>query len=285
MMQWARSGLKVPLAIGGAVRQAFGASHAADGNVAFLIYHRVDGALPLELDLDAGLFARQLAFLAGTGRVIGYEQAVERLLGGAAENGPAFVLTFDDGYADFYTRVFPLLQEYALPALLFVTTGFVEEQVAYPLLAAPGAQTPAVTWEMLGEMATSGLVTLGAHTHTHPVLVGQPASRVEEELAAPLELFDRRLGLRPRHFAYPRAVWDASVRDLAARYYATAAAGGGRCAMPRAFDRYAIPRIPIRRSDGWLFFRAKLAGWLAGEERVYAALHAAAGVAARFRRP
>ncbi len=172
--------------------------------------------------------------------------------------------------------MFPLLQEYALPALLFVTTGFVEERIAYPMLSAPGAQTPAVTWEMLGEMAASGLVTLGAHTHTHPVLVGLPPARVEEELAAPLEWFARRLGLRPRHFAYPRAEWDETARGLAARYYDTAAAGGGRRATANDFDRYAIPRVPIRRSDGQLFFRAKLAGWLAGEERVYAGLHRAA---------
>jgi len=137
-------------------------------------YHRVDGTLGLELDLDAGLFARQIEYLAATGKVISYEQAVARLARGE-RGGPAYVLTFDDGYEDFYTRVFPLLKAYALPAMLFVTTGFVEERVAYPLLAAPGTQVAPVTWDMLGEMAASGLVTLGAHTHTHPVLVGQPA--------------------------------------------------------------------------------------------------------------
>jgi len=219
--------------------------------------------------------------LAATGKVISYEQAVARLARGE-RGGPAYVLTFDDGYEDFYTRVFPLLKAYALPAMLFVTTGFVEERVAYPLLAAPGTQVAPVTWDMLGEMAASGLVTLGAHTHTHPVLVGQPADRVEEEMAGPLSLFERRLGLRPRHFAYPRAEWDAAAREAAARYYETAAAGGGYRATAQGFDRYAIPRLPIRRSDGWLFFRAKLAGWLDGEERVYAGLRGAAGIAKRF---
>ena len=293
MTWWARRALKVPLAIGGAARQALSAA-SQECSVSFLIYHRVDGGLPLELDLDTGLFARQLAFLAKTGRVIGYEQAVARLTANSGEDaGDWFVVTSDDGYEDFYTRVFPLLQEYALPAMLFVTTGFVEERVAYPLLSREpsgrGAQTPAVTWDMLGEMAASGLVTVGAHTHTHPVLAGQrePSGRgrVEEELAAPLELFERRLGMRPRHFAYPRAEWDATVRDMAARYYDTAAAGGGQRATAHGFDRYSIPRIPIRRSDGWLFFRAKLAGWLGGEEPVYAGLHNAAARLARLRSP
>lgn len=281
MRQWARRALKAPLAAAGAVRQAIG-GRPHDSGIAFLIYHRIDGTLGLELDLDAGLFARQLAYLAGTGKVIGYEQAAARLARGEAGDGPAYVLTFDDGYEDFYTRVFPLLKAYALPALLFVTTGFVEERVAYPLLAAPGTEVAPVTWDMLGEMAASGLVTLGAHTHTHPVLVGQPPDRVEEEIAGPLALFERRLGLRPRHFAYPRAEWDAATREVAVRYYETAAAGGGYRATAHGFDAYAIPRLPIRRSDGWLFFRAKLAGWLDGEERVYARLHRAAAQVRRL---
>ena len=38
------------------------------------------------------------------------------------------------------------------------------------------------------------------------------------------------------------------------------------------FNPYRIPRVPIRRSDGWLFFRAKTRGWLAREEAMYGRL-------------
>ena len=119
MMQWARRALKAPLAASGAARQAISATQD-DRGVIFLIYHRTEGTLGLELDLDAGLFARQVAYLAATGKVIGYEQAVARLARAERDRNPAYVLTFDDGYEDFYTRVFPLLQEHRLPALLFV---------------------------------------------------------------------------------------------------------------------------------------------------------------------
>ena len=46
--------------------------------------------------------------------------------------------------------------------------------------------------------------------------------------------------------------------------------GGGQKATPAHFQPYRIPRLPIRRSDDWLFFRAKVQGWLASEEAVYA---------------
>ncbi len=162
-----------------------------------------------------------------------------------------------------------------------MTTGFVEDGIPYPMMSNPDAAVAPVTWDMLGEMQQSGLVTLGAHTHTHPVLATLPPAQVEEELARPLELFERRLGLRPKHFAYPRAQATPALRTLVARHYSSAVIGGGMRATPENFDRYRIPRIPIRRSDGWQFFRAKLRGWLDDEEPMYERLRALAGRSAQ----
>ena len=268
-MRWmVRRAAKAPLVTSGIIRQSL-RPQARRRGCSFLIYHRIDGGLPLELDLDPNLFRRQTALLAATRRVISYEEALTQLESPSLAEDSAYVLTFDDGYLDFYTRVFPLLQQHDLPAILFVTTGFVEEGKPYPMLSNPDAAVQPVTWDMLGEMAESRLVTLGAHTHTHPVLTDKPPQQIVEELAKPLELFERRLGMRPSHFAYPRAESNAAVRSLVAQYYDSAVAGGGRRATAEEFDRYNIPRIPIRRSDGWQFFRAKLHGWLEDEEFVY----------------
>ena len=45
-----------------------------------------------------------------------------------AAGGPPVVITVDDGYADFATVAFPLLQIHNLPATIFVTTGFLSGQ-------------------------------------------------------------------------------------------------------------------------------------------------------------
>jgi len=262
-----RKALKVPLLMPDLAKPG-----AANG-CAFMIYHSVSGDLNFELDLPVALFRRQMEFLAAAGLVVHYDRAVAAL---RSKNKPAqntFVLTFDDGFANFYKNVFPVLKEFQIPATLFVTTGFVETGIAYSIQRhRDHAEAKPVTWEMLGEMAQSQLVTLGAHTHTHPNLAEQSKDQVIEELAKPQELFRKRLGLEVQHFAYPKALWNTTVEKLVQAYYATAVISGGQKATPEHFNPHRIPRIPIRRSDGWLFFRAKTRGWLAGEEALYVKL-------------
>ncbi|MCL4708230.1 polysaccharide deacetylase family protein [bacterium] len=227
-----------------------------------------------ELDLPIALFRRQLEFLARAGGVISYDQALQALRSKPQTETDAVVLTFDDGFVNFYTHVFPILRQLGLPATLFVTTGFVETGIPYPLLHhASGAEAKPVTWDMLGEMASSGLVTIGAHTHTHVYLDNEPEDKVIEELAIPQELFRQRLGLDVRHFAYPKALWNPAVEKLVAKYYTSAVISGGHRATPDGFNPYRIPRVPIRCSDGWFFFLAKLRGFLSGEEALYSKLH------------
>lgn len=265
MKRWQRLILKfaaLPLR-----RQGLGASRG----VCFLIYHKAGGQLPLDIDLPVPLLRRQLAYLAQTGRVVTYERALELLTDGEAPGDDLYVLTFDDGYKDFYEQVFPLLTEFGLPTTLFVATGFVEGD--FSPLTDSRLPVEAVTWEMLRELRESKLITLGAHSHSHRTLAGQPADRVREDLLRSRELFHQHLGQVPEHFAYPRGVWDGDVERQVRGMYRSAVIGGGEKAVASGFDPYRIPRIPIRTSDGWFFFRAKVRGWLAAEERVYSTLH------------
>jgi peptidoglycan/xylan/chitin deacetylase (PgdA/CDA1 family) len=39
--------------------------------------------------------------------------------------GRAIVLAFDDGFANFYTEVFPLLRQFGMTATVFLVTDFV----------------------------------------------------------------------------------------------------------------------------------------------------------------
>jgi peptidoglycan/xylan/chitin deacetylase (PgdA/CDA1 family) len=262
--------LKLPLVAGRALlgRETPG--------VSFLIYHSVGGGTNLELDTPFAVFEKQARHLLARGSVVPYEDAVARLEQGSGVQRDLQVLTFDDGYESTARLAFPLLRDLGLALTVFVSTGLVDgDRTA--LASWPHRQRlPMMTWEDLGRMLESGLVTLGAHTHAHTDLDRLDASRTAEELDRSGDLFRRRLGIVPRHFAYPRARWGQAAEQAVRARYATAVVGGGRQAVPLGFDPWRIPRVPVRRSDGWRFFRAKVAGYLVDEERVYAALHAEA---------
>ena len=170
MKSIARKSLKVPLVLKGLLQSK------PNRGFSYLIYHSVSGHLPFELDLPFPIFRRQLEFLARTGQVKGYDEALTTLQSGQKPATDAFILTFDDGYREFYTHVFPLLRDLGLPAILFVTTGFVETGVPYPILSRGCPGIHPVSWDMLGEMVELGLVTVGAHTHTHPNFPKNPQS-------------------------------------------------------------------------------------------------------------
>jgi peptidoglycan/xylan/chitin deacetylase (PgdA/CDA1 family) len=265
--QTMRQCLKIPVLLKNLFR------HSTEAGFHYLIYHRISGDSRFDVDLSLPLFRRQLEFLARSRQVTSYDEALKALDSGQPVNRKAFVLTFDDGYEDFYTHVFPLLRNLNLPAILFVTTGFVETGIPYPILHHDSPDARPVNWDMLGEMVGSGLVTVGAHTHTHPIMTKIPETQVEEELAKPLEIFRKRLGINVQHFAYPKALWNPKVEVLVAQHYTSAVICNESKATPAHFNPYRIPRIPIRRSDGWLFFLAKTQGWLEGEEALYKKLH------------
>src|SRR4030088_3603267 len=78
------------------------------------------------------------------------------------------VLTFDDGYADFFTAAVPVLQSHGFTATSFVITG---------RMGRGGFMTPNQV------VAADGMgFTIGAHTVDHVPLAAQPATRASWEI-------------------------------------------------------------------------------------------------------
>ena len=61
--------------------------------------------------------------LRRTCKTVSVAELINRVRKG--ETGLAAV-TFDDGYRDCYEHAFPVLQEFAIPFSIFVTSGFIE---------------------------------------------------------------------------------------------------------------------------------------------------------------
>ena len=234
-----------------AVRQA-----PADG-ATILIYHRVGGGSPDERDLSIDDFEAQLAVLAAHD-VLSLDAAVDRL--DQCDGSPSVVITFDDGFRDVYENAWPLLKARQIPFTVYLATAYVGDTMHWDGSTARAAG-PALTWQQLEEMVGSGLCTLGNHTHTH----ARPEVVDEAELDTCSSEVERRLGVRPRHFAYTWGVPVPTLEDALRQRFRTAATGRLGRNIPGQ-DLHRLTRVPVRGSDPLGFFTAKLHGRL-GPER------------------
>jgi hypothetical protein len=82
------------------------------------------------------------------------------------------------------------------------------------------------------------------------------------------ELIEDRLSVACRHFAYPWGVSSPIADREARRHFESAAVGWGKNRAGR-FSVYRLSRNPVLRSDGRLFFRAKVGGLLDAERFLY----------------
>jgi peptidoglycan/xylan/chitin deacetylase (PgdA/CDA1 family) len=231
---------------------------ARGAGVVVLAYHRVgEQSHAVEIDQPSSLFRAQMEALAG--RVISLDDALDALA--TPDGHPAVVLTFDDGTADFVDEVVPVLVEFRLPAVLYVATQFVDEQLSWPDAGKP------VSWQGLQDAVATGLVTVGSHTHSHALLDRCSASETAPELDRSIDLIGEHLGTRPDHFAYPKALaGSAGAASEVARRFRSAAVAGTRPNRFGATDPQLLNRSPIQRSDGMRWFHRKVNGGMTLED-------------------
>ncbi|HEX8736689.1 MAG TPA: polysaccharide deacetylase family protein [Pyrinomonadaceae bacterium] len=109
-----------------------GFSQPAPGSVNIIAYHRVVADIAkAEKEAIYGLvvssttFRRHCEALKKAFDVVSLETAMHFLDGERKVTRPLAVITFDDGYIDFYEEAFPILNDLALPATVFLPTGFI----------------------------------------------------------------------------------------------------------------------------------------------------------------
>jgi peptidoglycan/xylan/chitin deacetylase (PgdA/CDA1 family) len=98
-----------------------------------LMYHRV---LPISdrqyrytqpgLACTPEIFGRQMQFLSERYNLISAAALVELLRNNQPIPPGTVIVTFDDGWRDNYVHAFPILQQYRVPATIFLATDFIE---------------------------------------------------------------------------------------------------------------------------------------------------------------
>ena len=150
-----------------------------------LCYHDVADSVPNQkfVGVSTSKFVEQLSWLQQQGYTA---VSVDDIL--AARDGrkplpdKAYLLTFDDGYESFYTRVFPILKAFKLPAVIGIVGAWMSGKPGENIDYAGEGEAPErfLTWAQLRETVASGLVEVAAHTmDMHRGAVGNPQGNSE----------------------------------------------------------------------------------------------------------
>lgn len=153
----------------------------------------------------------------------------------------AVLLTFDDGYISFYTKIYPLLKAYNYPAVFALVTSWLEippnGQISYGSKKLP--RSAFLTWEQVREMQKSGLVEIASHTHDlHHGNPGNPygsqfaamfpmykngryetpaqyEKRIYTDLKRSVDVIEQRTGVRPNVLVWPYGQFNQTAQRIA----------------------------------------------------------------------
>ena len=134
-----------------------------------LAYHDVedDAADQRYLSVRTSALNEQISWLLHNGyHAISVQDILDAHDGKKTLPPKAVLLSFDDGYSSFYTRVWPLLQAWNVPAL-WAPVGSWVDTPANQKVNFGGLMTPRdrfATWDMVRELSRSPLIEIGSHT-------------------------------------------------------------------------------------------------------------------------
>jgi peptidoglycan/xylan/chitin deacetylase (PgdA/CDA1 family) len=214
--------------------------------VPILLYHSVaNGPGHDRWSVSSTTFAQHLDLLVEGGwRTTTVSELAEALAAERELPPNTACVTFDDGFADFYSNALPLLEERGMTSTLYVTTSTVGS--GRNGRGGDGGEPGMLAWEELAEIATRN-VEIGAHSHHHVELDTLRPGAILDEVTVCKGQLEDRLGIPVKTFAYPHGYSSprvrAAVRDAGYR---------SACSVKNALssskdDLFSIPRLMLRR--------------------------------------
>jgi len=226
-------------------------------HVPVLMYHLV--ALPGEvpdaapdLVVSPVTFDTQMRALHDAGwHTITAAQLAADLATGTRPPARSLVVTIDDGYADAYTRAFPILKKYGFVATFYVVAGRV------------GGSTHTLTWPQVRDLLAAGM-DIGNHTMGHPALAMASDWDLGWQVRHAQEVVLRETGYAMTTLAYPAGRFDGRVEDAVQAAGLDLAFTTQPGALETWVGRFACPRIRVGPGTGGRWLVLSLERWADG---------------------
>jgi len=165
--------------------------------IPIIMYHYVEyvkdagDLIRKRLDIVPSQFEAQLVELRKAHYETYFVKDVPDILNGTVHySTQSAILSFDDGYEDFYTDVFPLLKKYHMRATLYVIYDYI-------------GRNGFLNEKQIQELIDSDLVEIGSHTLDHIYLKVAPKDYADKQIIESKNKLEERFGIKVKTFAYP----------------------------------------------------------------------------------
>ncbi len=225
------------------------------------------------INTSPAVFAEQMRYLSDSGCVVvGLDTALDRIYSQNGSPDKLVVLTFDDGYMDFYTGALEILSRLGFTATVYLPSSYIHDKTSVKFKG-----KDCLTWDIVRELSGAGY-HFGSHSATHRKLKELKRTEIEEEIRHSKAVIEGKIGKPVDSFSYPYAFPEGDreyktwLRELLAEagYRNGVSTNIGR--ISGKDDRYFLKRIPVNSFDDIDLFHAKIVGaydWMFTVQKVY----------------
>ena len=245
------------------VTKMFG--RAKNSHVPVLTYHSISNNLfghshpYFQINTSPEVFSEQMRWL----KCAGYESIglseMWRQVSAGQDMSKKVVITFDDGYRDFYTDAYPIMKQCGFSATVFLATGRIRN------VAMRYEGVDYLTWDDIRELHAGG-IQFGSHTVTHPDLRSMEPEQIDYELGCSKETIEQEIGSAVESFSYPFPFpeEDKDFTRFLGDTLENLGFKNGVCSVigraNRKSNPFFIPRMPLNSGDNVELLQAKLSG-------------------------
>jgi len=176
--------------------------------IPIIMYHYVEyvkdpgDTIRKKLNTTPIQFERQLISLKINNYETYFVKDIPDIINGIVDySTQSVVLTFDDGYKDFYDNAFPLLKKYHMRGTVYIVQNNI-------------GKSDFLSHKQIEEMLDSQLIEIGSHTLAHAYLRTMSDAFARKQILESKQKLEEEFNIRVKTFAYPNGAFSAKTIDL-----------------------------------------------------------------------